>query len=232
MHPLVKLILVLVFCEIIRTIADVWHIHDMRRAGSQPKYWLAIVPKLLATVLAVFYTARWLGWLAIIVAICDTSAFAQTGSVKTQSALTTEINTNFPDNTTGLITPQIMRQTTLDMNVSAGNLATTDMTLSGGANVTSNNLGTISSGTTTVDCGLGPLQYFTDNGAFTLAAPSNDGSCIVLDTNGASAGTITFSGFSVGANTGDAIDTTNGHKFSISIWRINGTSGYSISAHQ
>lgn len=120
-----------------------------------------------------------------------------------------------------LITPSGMASLTL-----------ADQTLSGGANVTSYNLGTQSSGTLTVDCGKGPLQYLTNGGAFTLAAPSNDGSCIVLVTNNSSAGTITFSGFTVGVNVGAALTTTNTNKFSISVWRLNGVSGYSTFAHQ
>lgn len=116
--------------------------------------------------------------------------------------------------------------------MSIASLSVQDQTLSGGANVTSQNLGTVSSGTTTIDCGSRPLQFLTNNGAFTLAAPSNDGSCMVLTTNGASAGTISFSGFSVGSSTGDALTTTNTQKFTISIWRINGTSGYRVAAHQ
>jgi hypothetical protein len=107
-----------------------------------------------------------------------------------------------------------------------------DQTVSGGANVTSDNLGTQSSGTLTIDCGARPLQYATNNGAFTLAAPSNDGSCLLFVTNGSSAGTITFSGFSEGANTGDTLTTTNGSKFTIDIWRIDGTAGYRVAAHQ
>lgn len=107
-----------------------------------------------------------------------------------------------------------------------------DQTLSGGANVTSFGIGTVSSGTTTIDCGKSPLQFYTNNGAHTLAAPANDSSCIVLVTNAASAGAITFSGFTVGSNTGDALTTTNTNKFSISIWRINGSSRYMIAASQ
>jgi hypothetical protein len=99
----------------------------------------------------------------------------------------------------------------------AASLSGTDQTLSGGANVTANNFGTVSSGTATVDCGRSPLQYLTDNGAFTLAAPANDGSCALLVTNGSSAGTITFSGFTVGANVGDPLTTTNTNKFMVSI---------------
>ncbi len=42
-------------------------------------------------------------------------ALAQTGTPKSKSTLSTEINTNFPNNTTGVITPQLLRQTTQDM---------------------------------------------------------------------------------------------------------------------
>lgn len=109
------------------------------------------------------------------------------------------------------------------------NLATTNQTLSGGANVTSASLTT---GNITVNCGNGPLQFITNGGAFTITAPANDGSCMVLVTNNASAGAVSFSGFSVGANTGDALTTTNTSKFTLSIWRINGTSGYRVASHQ
>jgi hypothetical protein len=108
-------------------------------------------------------------------------------------------------------------------------LATADQTLSGGANVTQLGLTT---GNVTIDCGSRPLQSITNGGAFTITAPANDGSCMVLVTNNASAGTITFSGFSVGASTGDPLTTTNTSKFTLSIWRINGTSGYRVAAHQ
>ena len=111
----------------------------------------------------------------------------------------------------------------------AASLTTADQTLSGGANVTALSQST---GNITVDCGARPLQYITNGGAFTITAPANDGSCILLVTNNGSAGTITFSGFSVGTNTGDALTTTNTNKFSIHIWRINGTSGYRIATHQ
>jgi hypothetical protein len=115
-------------------------------------------------------------------------------------------------------------------NVAALNIA--DQTLSGGANVTSANLGTKSSGTLTIDCGTCPLQYVTNGGAFTLAAPSADGNCAVLVTNNGSAGTISFSGFTVSPSTGDTLTTTNASKFIISVMRINGTSTYLIKALQ
>lgn len=107
-----------------------------------------------------------------------------------------------------------------------------DQSVTGGANTPSLSLGTFSSGTQTIDCGARFNQNATNGGAFTLAAPANDGACMVLVTNGASAGAIAFSGFTVGGGTGATLDTTNGHKFTISIWRNNGTSGYFVYAHQ
>ena len=112
-------------------------------------------------------------------------------------------------------------------NVAALNIA--DQTLTGGANVTSKSLTT---GSVTIDCGACPLQYITNGGAFTITAPSNDGSCIILVTNNASAATISFSGFTVGSNTGDALTTTNGNKFMVTIVRINGTATYLVKALQ
>lgn len=109
-------------------------------------------------------------------------------------------------------------------------LDTEDQQINGGATVVSKSLVT---GSVTIDCGDRPLQYITNNGAFTITAPAADGSIILLVTNGASAGTITFSGFTVrSGGTGDALTTTNGHVFAISITRINSTSFYSVQALQ
>lgn len=104
-----------------------------------------------------------------------------------------------------------------------------DQSFTGGVRTPSQSLST---GNVTIDPGDGPLQHITNGGAFTLTAPANDGSCIVLVTNNGSAGAITFSGFTVGSSVGDALTTTNTHKFSISIWRINSVSGYRVAAHQ
>lgn len=89
-------------------------------------------------------------------------------------------------------------------------LGTEDQTLAGGARVTVKDLGTVSSGTTTPDPGDRPHQKLTNNGAFTLAPGTNQGSYWLDITNGASAGAITTSGWTkvVGSFT-----TTNGHKF-------------------
>ena len=55
--------------------------------------------------------------------------------------------------------------------------------------------GTLSTGTTTLNPHLGNYQYYTNNGAHTIAAPSSDCAIDILVTNGSSAGAITLSGF-------------------------------------
>jgi hypothetical protein len=111
-------------------------------------------------------------------------------------------------------------------------LGTGSQQLSGGVLITDGNNGTKSSGTYTVVCGNVPQQYITNGGAFTLAAPASSSNCLLQVTNNGSAGTISFSGFSTGSNTGASLDSVNGHVFTISIWKINGTAGYSVYAHQ
>lgn len=105
---------------------------------------------------------------------------------------------------------------------SSASLVRQDQTLVGGANVTSNNLGTITTGTLTIDCGKGPLQYLTDGGTFTIAAPARDGSCMILITNTTGAQIPSFSGFTVNSNTGEPFTTTSGNKFMVTILEING----------
>lgn len=112
--------------------------------------------------------------------------------------------------------------------LTTGNSATTTV----GYLFTSFNGGTVSSGTVTPAAASGNYQYYTNNGAHTLAAPAADSAIDILITNGASAGAITFSGFTVGANTGSPLTTTNTNKFIISIRRVNSISTYSIYALQ
>jgi hypothetical protein len=94
------------------------------------------------------------------------------------------------------------------------------------------NGGTISSGTVAPDPAQGNYQFYTNNGAHTFSAPSTDCAIEVQITNGASAGSITFSGFTVGAGTGDSLTTTNTNKFKVMLTRINGVSTYVIKALQ
>lgn len=105
-------------------------------------------------------------------------------------------------------------------------------TFTGGFRVTPFSGGTVSSGTYTPAAYNSNYQYYTNNGAHTLASPADDCAVDILVTNGASAGSITFSGFTVGSSTGSALTTTNGHRFIISIRRINSVSTYSIYALQ
>jgi hypothetical protein len=108
--------------------------------------------------------------------------------------------------------------------------AVVSKTLTNGFDVTAYPLGNIAS--FTLDPKLGNLQYGTNHGAFTLTAPASDCAVDILVTNDATAGAITFSGFTVGSNTGDALGTTNTNKFLIQVRRINGVSTYRIAALQ
>lgn len=91
----------------------------------------------------------------------------------------------------------------------------------------------ITTGSFTVTPANGNYQYVTNNGAYTITAPSSDCAVDILVTNGSSAGATTFTGFTVASgNTGDALTTTNTNKFVISIRRINSVSTYTIKALQ
>jgi hypothetical protein len=124
--------------------------------------------------------------------------------------------------------------TTMTFPATSSTVLTTsnNATITKGYYVTPNNIGTVSTGTTTPDATNGNYQYYTNNGAHTLAAPATDSAIDILITNGATAGAITFSGFTVGSSTGSALTTTNTNKFLISIRRINAVATYSIYALQ
>jgi hypothetical protein len=113
-----------------------------------------------------------------------------------------------------------------DLKVAGG------QTTTGGFRFTGYNAGTIASGSYTPDAYNGNYHYYTNNGPHTLAAPANDCAIDILVTNGVAAGVITFSGFTVGANPGDALTQTNNNRFVISIRRINGVSTYLVKALQ
>lgn len=110
-------------------------------------------------------------------------------------------------------------------------LRDTTNTIAVGYSVTPNNLGTM--GSFTANPALGNYQYGTNNGAFTLTAPTSDCAIDIMVTNGASAGAITFSGFTAPAGGGgDTYATTNAQRFLLMIRRINGVSTYSWKAYQ
>lgn len=112
-------------------------------------------------------------------------------------------------------------------------LTTGNQTTTGGFAITSHNAGTISSGSFQPVSMNGNYQYYINGGAHTLTAPSVDCALDLLVTNNASAGEITFSGFTFApGNTGDYLTTTDTHKFLISIVRINGIATYLVKALQ
>ena len=110
-------------------------------------------------------------------------------------------------------------------------LSAADQPMSGGVILTAHSY---TAGNITIDCGFNPVQYVTGStSAWVITAPASDGTCLLLLTNpGSSVNIPTFSGFTVGASTGDALDATASHKFTLSIWRINGVSSYVVKALQ
>lgn len=107
--------------------------------------------------------------------------------------------------------------------------ADTSDNLTVGYTTTSNDIGTVTTGTTTLAFADGQVQRLVNGGAFTLAPPSSgEGTLVVEITNNGSAGAITTSGFT--SVTGDALDTTDTNKFLCSVARINGTSYLSVIA--
>ena len=106
-------------------------------------------------------------------------------------------------------------------------------TINVGYTVAPYNAGTKTSGTFTPNPALSNYQYLINGGAFTLAAPSTDCAIEILVTNSMNAGEITFTGFTYAiANYGDALTTTTGQRFVISIKRIASISTLTIKALQ
>lgn len=102
--------------------------------------------------------------------------------------------------------------------------------LTGGFTATSYSLGTVTTGTVTPSAANGNMQHLTANGAFTLDPPSAT-CCIDIEVlNGASAGTITTSGFT--KVNGDTYATTNANKYIFHITKTNSYSRLSIEALQ
>jgi len=89
-------------------------------------------------------------------------------------------------------------------------LAATGQVITGGAGVTPLSLGTITTGTLTLNPRSCPMQYYTNGGAHTLAPGSNTGYIFLDITNNGSAGAISTSGWTrvVGS-----FATTNGYKY-------------------
>lgn len=104
-----------------------------------------------------------------LICIAIVPASAQTGSAKTVGALNTEVNSLFPDNTAGAITPFDLRQVTLDIIASYINGTTfTGCSVTGSGTLVCPELQNAKSGAylaTTTDCGgrilLGGNAFYT-----------------------------------------------------------------------
>lgn len=82
----------------------------------------------------------------------------------------------------------------------------------------------LASATLTINASI-PRQRVTNAGAFTIVAPSADGSCVLWIQNGVSPGAVTFSGFSTqAAFRGATLTTSAGDWFLLRIDRIDGFS--------
>lgn len=116
------------------------------------------------------------------------------------------------------------------LSVSLNNTA---QLFTGGLRLSPFSVGTTTGGTAiTLDSGNGPIQTMVNNGTGTLTAPANDGEIDLLVTNSTAAGALTFSGYSVGANTGDAYTTTSTQKFILMSRTISAQSTYKWAALQ
>ena len=102
--------------------------------------------------------------------------------------------------------------------------------LTAGFAVTIHDAGTKASGTYTPDEANGNMQKFVNGGAHTLAPPANDCTLVLQQTNNASAGTITTSGFTL--VDGDDFTTTNGHDFFLYITNSDAFSLLTVKALQ
>jgi hypothetical protein len=111
----------------------------------------------------------------------------------------------------------------------------TTATLTAGIDSDVQALGTITSGTVTLEVDAVAKENFkslTANGAFTLAPPSTSSSCTILMqvTNGASAGAITTTGFTI--VNGDTYATTSGNDYFFHVKKVGSFTSLTIEALQ
>lgn len=89
--------------------------------------------------------------------------------------------------------------------------------LTGGFTANDHSIGSVSSGSITIDPLPGNIKSIDNAGPHTLVAPSGLGTCLIEYTNVTGAGTVTLSGFT--KVTGAALTTTVGHEFLLYIAR-------------
>jgi hypothetical protein len=99
---------------------------------------------------------------------------------------------------------------------------TSGIPITGAVTATADNDGAKSSGTYTPVTAGGNFKRITNEGAFTLAAPTDSGdyTMVIQITNTATAGAITLSGFN--KTSGSTFTITNGHDFFVFITKLNG----------
>jgi hypothetical protein len=140
-------------------------------------------------------------------------------AVVSRSTFASSLAAKVNDNTAGEVSAQDVREVFTDLEDSTvwhdeGVLRGTSSNLTVGYTTTAFDIGTVSSGTTTLALANGQIQTLTNNGAFTLAPPTATGSMLLQITNGASAGAITTSGFTVVRG---SFTTTEGDVFLCSV---------------
>jgi hypothetical protein len=159
-----------------------------------------------------------------------------TGKIIKDSSIALDTDGTLAANSDAKVASQKATKTYVDTQVGThGVKDNATSTFTAGQKGTGTSLGTKSSGTLTptIDASNMNLQYVTNGGAFTLAAPSTAGDyTIILDiTNNGSAGTISYSGWTKNPS-GDTLDTTNAHAFRFFITKINGVTSATIQALQ
>ena len=165
------------------------------------------------------------------VAYSTASALALSG-VGTSGQVLTSAGTSAPTWTaqSSLSVGTATNATQLGGVAAASYLKTTaGVTISAGFNVTAYS---IPSAPITPDPLLGNYQYYTSTSAPTINAPTTDCAIDILFTNGASAGTPAFVGYTVGSVVGSPYATTLNYRFILSIRRIASVSTYSWYALQ
>ena len=104
--------------------------------------------------------------------------------------------------------------------------------ITGPVTATADNDGTKSSGTYTPSTTGGNFKRIVNDGAFTLAAPTDSGdyTMILQITNGSTPGAITIANFS--KDGGDTFSTTAGEDFLVYITKVNGFTFCNVAALQ
>ena len=145
-------------------------------------------------------------------------------------ATATTVELNYVAGVTSAIQTQLDGKEAVDAEILK---ADTDDNLTAGYTATPTSDGTQASGTYTPTPAGGNFKTAVNGGAFTLAAPTATGSytLIIQVTNDASAGAVTFSGFSKTVGT-SLLTTTDGDDFFIYITKVGDFTSASVEALQ